>query len=167
MNDEMVKNKKGFTLAELLIVVAIIAVLVAISIPIFTSQLKKARLAVDHSAMRDAYALAQVANNLQEIEIEGTAYSFDDLKLKEINNNNTKVYFVLAEDCNHLIFKPNDAPPFVAPAGAYAFKENGCDDSNAYKCETCGLWGAEGFHFKGNGINLYYDSVQNLIIFGL
>ena len=35
---EMMKkvNKKGFTLAELLIVVAIIAVLVAISTPIFT-----------------------------------------------------------------------------------------------------------------------------------
>lgn len=34
----MKKNeKKGFTLAELLIVVAIIAVLVAISIPIFNS----------------------------------------------------------------------------------------------------------------------------------
>lgn len=30
-------NKKGFTLAELLIVVAIIGVLVAISIPIFTA----------------------------------------------------------------------------------------------------------------------------------
>ena len=35
------KNEKGFTLAELLIVVAIIGVLVAISIPIFTSQLEK------------------------------------------------------------------------------------------------------------------------------
>ena len=31
-------SKKAFTLAELLIVVAIIGVLVAISIPIFTSQ---------------------------------------------------------------------------------------------------------------------------------
>lgn len=30
-------NKKGFTLAELLIVVAIIAVLVAIAIPVFTT----------------------------------------------------------------------------------------------------------------------------------
>ena len=29
-------NKKGFTLAELLVVVAIIAILVAVSIPIFT-----------------------------------------------------------------------------------------------------------------------------------
>lgn len=40
----MKKNKQGFTLAELLIVVAIIAVLVAISIPIFSSQLKKPAL---------------------------------------------------------------------------------------------------------------------------
>ena len=33
------QQNKGFTLAELLIVVAIIAVLVAISIPIFSKQL--------------------------------------------------------------------------------------------------------------------------------
>lgn len=43
------KGKNGFTLAELLIVVAIIAVLVAISIPIFTTQLEKAREATDLS----------------------------------------------------------------------------------------------------------------------
>lgn len=49
-------NKKGFTLAELLIVVAIIAVLVAISIPIFTSQLEKAREATDLANLRAAYA---------------------------------------------------------------------------------------------------------------
>lgn len=49
-------NKKGFTLAELLIVVAIIGVLVAISIPIFTSQLEKAREATDLANIRSAYA---------------------------------------------------------------------------------------------------------------
>ncbi len=49
-------NKKGFTLAELLIVVAIIAVLVGISIPIFTSQLEKAREATDAANIRAAYA---------------------------------------------------------------------------------------------------------------
>ena len=50
------ENKKGFTLAELLIVVAIIGVLVAISIPIFTAQLEKAREATDLSNTRAAYA---------------------------------------------------------------------------------------------------------------
>lgn len=49
-------NKKGFTLAELLVVVAIIAVLVAIAIPIFTSQLEKAREATDAANLRAAYA---------------------------------------------------------------------------------------------------------------
>lgn len=51
-------NKKGFTLAELLIVVAIIAVLVAIAIPIFTTQLEKSRDAVTMSNVRSAYAQA-------------------------------------------------------------------------------------------------------------
>jgi prepilin-type N-terminal cleavage/methylation domain-containing protein len=52
------KQNKGFTLAELLIVVAIIAVLVAISIPIFTAQLKKARLAANKANARAALSAA-------------------------------------------------------------------------------------------------------------
>ena len=51
-------NKKGFTLAELLIVVAIIGVLVAVSIPIFTSQLEKARYATNLANCRSAKAAA-------------------------------------------------------------------------------------------------------------
>lgn len=51
--------KKGFTLAELLVVVAIIAVLVAISIPVFTSQLHKARVATDWASLRALYAEIQ------------------------------------------------------------------------------------------------------------
>ena len=54
-------NKKGFTLAELLIVVAIIAVLVAIAIPIFTTQLEKAREQTDAANLRAAYAVAAAA----------------------------------------------------------------------------------------------------------
>ena len=50
------KERKGFTLAELLIVVAIIAVLVAIAIPVFTSQLEKSREATDVANVRSAYA---------------------------------------------------------------------------------------------------------------
>ena len=56
----MKKNNKGFTLAELLIVVAIIAVLIAIAIPIFTTQLEKARENTDLANIRAAYAAGTV-----------------------------------------------------------------------------------------------------------
>ena len=51
------KNKRnGFTLAELLIVVAIIGVLVAVSIPVFSQQLEKSREATDLANVRAKYA---------------------------------------------------------------------------------------------------------------
>ncbi len=55
------REKKGFTLAELLIVVAIIAVLVAIAIPVFSTQLERSREATDLANIRSAYAEVMVA----------------------------------------------------------------------------------------------------------
>lgn len=49
-------NKKGFTLSELLIVIAIIGILVSLGMPIFSSQLEKAREATDAANIRAAYA---------------------------------------------------------------------------------------------------------------
>ncbi|MEG1684076.1 MAG: prepilin-type N-terminal cleavage/methylation domain-containing protein [Oscillospiraceae bacterium] len=55
------RSKKGFTLMEMLIVVAIIAVLIAIAIPTFGNSLKKANLAADNANFRTAQAVAAVA----------------------------------------------------------------------------------------------------------
>lgn len=48
--------RNGFTLMEMLIVIAIIAVLIAIAIPVFASQLEKSREAADLANVRSAYA---------------------------------------------------------------------------------------------------------------
>ena len=53
-------NKKGFTLMEMLIVVAIIAVLVGIAIPTMSNQLEKGREATDAANIRALYAEAMV-----------------------------------------------------------------------------------------------------------
>lgn len=66
------KNNQGFTLAELLIVVAIIAVLVVISIPVFSGRLEAARESADQANERAAKA-AIVTEYLEEQEA-GTRY---------------------------------------------------------------------------------------------
>lgn len=64
-------SQEGFTLAELLIVVAIIAVLVAVSIPVFNNQLEKSRDATSAANIRSAYAMAQ-ASYLSEVASDKT-----------------------------------------------------------------------------------------------
>lgn len=70
-------NKKGFTLAELLIVVAIIAVLVAIAIPIFTGSLEKSRLGVHRS-------------NARSLKSMGVALILGDSKFEQASSGSGK-----------------------------------------------------------------------------
>ncbi len=67
--------KKGFTLAELLIVVTIISVLVALSIPIFSSQLEKSRRAVDMANARNIIAALSTSMNDGSIEFGSSTYN--------------------------------------------------------------------------------------------
>lgn len=68
------KNKKGFTLMEMLIVVAIIAILIAIAIPTFASSLNKARIATDEANIRSGYAsvMATVLTD-DSVDVEGNS----------------------------------------------------------------------------------------------
>lgn len=73
---------KGFTLAELLIVVAIIGILVAISIPIFTMQLHKARVATDWANLRSYYSEIQadfISTGKYNPKVKADNYEFTEL----------------------------------------------------------------------------------------
>ncbi len=68
------QNKKGFTLMEMLIVVAIIAILVAIAIPTFSNALNKAKIATDKANIRAEYAEQMMEYMLNE------EYTFEQAK---------------------------------------------------------------------------------------
>ena len=69
-------NKKGFTLMEMLIVVAIIAVLVAIAIPVFNGALTKSKEAADVANVRALYAEWQVGILTENKEIPADKAKF-------------------------------------------------------------------------------------------
>ena len=90
-------NKKGFTLAELLIVVAIISVLVAIAIPVFTTQLEKSREATDVANVRSAYATLVTkylddgqANSIEVPAQQKGGWEMDPPKLQTMVDGNVK-----------------------------------------------------------------------------
>ena len=112
---------KGFTLAELLIVVAIIAVLVAISIPIFTSQLHKARVATDWANLRAYYAEIQA-------DFISTGKYNDKVPYDQSNPNNSK--------CEEITFL--NGQKVKMQEGFFSVREDaGKGYTIAYYCNQC------------------------------
>ena len=71
-----IKNTKGFTLMEMLIVVAIIAILIAIAIPTFNSSLNKAKVATDEANIRSGYAAVMTQLLTSDTAVtDGTTYT--------------------------------------------------------------------------------------------
>ena len=71
------RNQKGFTIMEMLIVVAIIAILVAIAIPTFNSALTKSKEAADVANIRAAYA-----EMMMDYMMDGKQLKADEIKTK-------------------------------------------------------------------------------------
>ena len=87
---KMRKNNKGFTLVELIIVVAIIAVLSAVAVPQYIKYVEKSRVGVDESY------ISEVAHNLEIIgatdpKVNGTAVEVTFTAAGDLSTTNTDV----------------------------------------------------------------------------
>ena len=111
-------NRRGFTLAELLIVVAIIAVLVAIAIPVFTKQLHNAKASADMANLRAYYAELQadfLANGKvrDDLEVQVTGSLVANKKYKHLDNSISEI------NLGSVVFVANKAAETDPNAVAY------------------------------------------------
>ncbi|MBE6472832.1 MAG: prepilin-type N-terminal cleavage/methylation domain-containing protein [Coriobacteriaceae bacterium] len=99
---EMLKNRKealqkrgvkGFTLMEMLIVIAIIAVLVAIAIPVLGAQLDRSKDATDEANARSIYGLVQA-----DVMSPYTGTGATATKVEGPSGTDPKVYTVTLSD---------------------------------------------------------------------
>lgn len=129
----MKKSRKGFTLAELLIVVAIIAVLVAVAIPVFGNQLEKSREAADLANVRAAYAKVLTEANMGIYNEPVTV----NLKQKQSDWQSADV--ITIGGISHSV-KEGDTPNWFGKPGANGTCEISFDQENGTK-----------FVWSGNG----------------
>ncbi len=95
-------NKKGFTIVELVIVIAVIAILAGVLIPTFSGVIKKANeskvMQQAQNAYKEAYALDMsdgqhdYKNNGDGISITGLTYTSSEIKYQTTDNKYTATY---------------------------------------------------------------------------
>ena len=118
-------NKKGFTLMEMLIVVAIIAVLVAIAIPVFNGALTKSKEAADVANIRAAYAEWQVKmlTENEAVPTDKTALMTSDGTETKLNYND-KLTYTPAQDNKSatIVYKATKLTNTATDDGTYTWK---------------------------------------------
>ena len=139
-------NKKGFTLIEMLVVIAIIAVLVSIIVPVVGNSTKKAEAATDAANLR-SFAASVAIDYLDDNTINNT-YSAPScksetgtLEVHKLNDQIIAVYKVGEE------YHGVDYYAFIAQNGDTSKGEG----EAATSAPTVTLTGSEKIYPKGNG----------------
>ena len=130
-------NKKGFTIVELVIVIAVIAILAAVMIPTFSGIVDKAKNSAALQEVKNAYTATLVA----ELETEETTDDVISKLTNEFNVKTTKGKFVtvtkdggVKEAANSVI-----AAPYKVEGGKIVCDHNWADKvENKHTCTTCG-----------------------------
>ena len=125
-------NKKGFTIVELVIVIAVIAILAAVLIPTFAGIIKKANLSADQQAVRqlnEAIAIVSVDKKFESIDDVTVALLNENIDISEYSpmTKDHSFYWVKAENKIVLVDKDKKV---VSPEdlATLTYDENGWEE---------------------------------------
>ena len=87
-------SRKGFTLIEMLVVIAIIAILVAIIIPTVSSAIAKAKAATDAANLRTILGIANVELVDEEVNVAAAAAAMTTFECASFPGAKAYIYYV-------------------------------------------------------------------------
>ena len=104
-------NRKGFTIVELVIVIAVIAILAAVLIPTFASIIKKANMSADQQAVRqmNTFLASEGAVEKPESISEARIILLEaDIEMKDYKPLTKDMYFYWVKSENRIIYADKD-----------------------------------------------------------
>ncbi len=114
----MKQKNKGFTIVELVIVIAVIAIMAAVLIPTFSSVVKKAKLSADQQAVRQMNTAIQVAS------VDGRLESIDDVyEVLEQAGFNAQTYNTLSNGGRFVWIAEEQAVALVGEDNVVSYPE--------------------------------------------
>lgn len=130
-------GKKGFTLMEMLIVVAIIGILIAIMIPTFNNALNKARVSADEANLRSYYAEVVADHMLNETKWPDAVTDSNKVKVDNVEYTLQAGKYTLTVDSTNDTIKiqyniekgPDKGKTVTIPGGAMSGGTTGDSDS--------------------------------------
>lgn len=137
-NNMNINNKKGFTLIELMVVIAIIGILVGIIIVSLNKSTDQAKDAKVRSAMGQLRSVAQIYYNNHEYKFSGLASDSEILAIEsEIKKNGGTFEIKAGEEAwAAMTDTPTGRCLCVDSTGAVVDKASGCSiDDAEYFCE--------------------------------
>lgn len=133
MNNEKKMNNKGFSLVELIIVIAIMAVLIGVLAPQYMRYLERSRVAVDRelaSNLQSAITTALLDPAIKETDKPGVPTSNSKIGVGGTNNFWKDVYETLGvDDADKLLGKLKSKAPASLPTGSSSRLDYEIDDN--------------------------------------
>ena len=100
-------NRKGFTIVELVIVIAVVAILAAVLIPTFSSLVKKANMSADQQAVRQMNTLLtaeDATNKPANVSAAIVAMDASGIDMKDYKPLTKDMYFYWIADLNRVVY---------------------------------------------------------------
>ena len=137
MLEKMKKDNKGFTLVELIVVIAILGILVAVLAPQYVKYVDKSRTAADASTLNEVAQATKIALSDEDITGPGKGFTITV-------TNGSAVAFADATKCSALATAVNNSLGGKPALKSSTYKTNGASCKVTYTNSTYsfGDWSA-------------------------